>query len=64
VRHPRRQTTNRLPIEVVMRDEELGWPDHYEFCERAANLRLDDVQLVTHLQSSSLIGSIMQCPRA
>lgn len=31
------QMTNRLPVEVVMRDEELGWPDHYEFCERTAN---------------------------
>lgn len=29
--------TNRLPVEVVMRDEEVGWPDHYEFCERTAN---------------------------
>ena len=29
--------TNRLPVEVVMRDEEIGWPDHYEFCERTAN---------------------------
>lgn len=26
-----------LPIEAVMRDEELGWPDHYEYAERFAN---------------------------
>ena len=31
------RATNRLPVEVVLRDEELGWPDHYEFCERTAN---------------------------
>jgi len=29
--------TNRLPVEVVMRDEEIAFPDLYEFCERTAN---------------------------
>lgn len=41
--------TGRLPVEVVMRDEELGWPGHYEYCERvAARPEVDFTWIVAH----------------
>lgn len=51
----------KLPVDVVMRDEEVGWPGHYEYVERVAQRPEVNLRWVVARQAHSLIYD-RECP--
>ena len=48
--------TNRLPVDVVMRDEEIMHPGTYEYCERIYN-RKNEVNLVWLIANQPIVNA-------